>query len=144
MSELKICPFCGGEFRVTAYDEEFYRLVLGADYECNKDYLIEHVDRPAAAKAKCPLEMATYSTEAEAIDAWNTRAERTCRNLAMPEDAGDSPFHCSECGARSFYGDGTFHIGESFTLNGSLVLADAWHAWRYCPNCGAKVEGEER
>lgn len=65
--------------------------------------------------------------------------ERTCENLAKPEDAGDSPFHCSECGARSSYGDGTFHIGESSTLNGKLMLADAWHVWRYCPSCGAKV-----
>ena len=69
--------------------------------------------------------------------------ERTCRNLATPEDVDDSPFTCSECGARSSYGDGTFHIGESFMLNGNLMLADAWHAWRHCPNCGARVEGEK-
>lgn len=180
MSEPRPCPYCGGEMHVRMYDEDFYRAVLGTEYEYEPEYEIEHVDRLAAALAKCPYEMECYKSEADAIAAWNTRAdddadlipevvrrleefertggetvsleeimaedgwvrERTCKNLAQPEDADDLPFCCSECGARSSYGDGTFHIGESFMLNGNLMLADAWHAWRHCPNCGAKVVNE--
>lgn len=164
MSELKPCPFCRGEMRVRLYDEDFYRAVLGTEYECDPEYDVEHVDRLAAAKARCPLEMECYRTEADAVAAWNTRdnsefggipctdenmkahgwvRERTCENLAKPRDDGDFPFHCSECGAQTLCGDGTIHIGESFMLAGNLVLADAWHAWRYCPYCGAKVVSDE-
>lgn len=119
---LRSCPFCGGEAHT-------YRNHLW------------HVGCERALNG-C-VTMSAFVTEAEAIEAWNTRAERTCENLANPEDADDLPFRCSECGARSSYGDGTFHIGESFTLKGNRMLADACHAWRYCPNCGARVEEAE-
>lgn len=76
MSKLKHCPFCAGEMKVRMYDEEFYRAVLGTDYECNPEFEVEHVDRLAAAMAKCPLEMVCYKSEADAITVWNTRAEQ--------------------------------------------------------------------
>lgn len=78
---------------------------------------------------KCDVFPHTYpATKLEAIEAWNTRAERTCRR--MPADDGavmvmrgglamEFPyFECSECGA--------------------YVMDNA----RYCPNCGAKVVEE--
>ena len=54
------------------------------------------------------------------IEAWNTRAERTCYNAIgygfIPDE--DTPaFKCSECG--------------------ETHLCDNWYD--YCPNCGAKV-----
>ena len=101
MEELKPCPFCGGEAT----------LLIDGKY----GYYTFHHD----GRAKCPAAYAhnaDYATEAEAIEAWNTRAERTTRNADKYADAGF--FICGNCG----FGDG----GIEMTPN-------------YCPNCGAKV-----
>lgn len=52
-----------------------------------------------------------------AVDAWNRRAGRTCRNEATEPGI---LFECSECHAA--------FVNEPI---------DGW--WDYCPNCGAKV-----
>lgn len=53
-------------------------------------------------------------------------SERTCRNVSEPPESGGfwpSPhFKCSECGCE--------HVSTDYVY--------------YCPNCGAKVEGEPR
>lgn len=72
----------------------------------------------------------------------NNRAERTCRNIAEPDEMHDRPFTCSECGARGPYGEGTYHIGRSHEINGKVVFWDSWPVYKYCPNCGAKVVSE--
>lgn len=61
------------------------------------------------------VEGAWFETEAEAIDAWNTRAERMCENV-MPRSY--NYLECSLCGSLAYKGSAEF---------------------RYCPNCGAKV-----
>lgn len=65
----------------------------------------------------CGCEFASYSTEAEAIAAWNTRATLgggTCEDVGGNGDY----FICSECGSRL---DVTPY---------------------YCPNCGRRVKDE--
>ena len=84
MSELKPCPFCGGE---------------ATDY---------------GSFVQCENEDCEVNPHAETIEAWNTRAERTCENKS------DTGFLCSAC---SFGDFGGFH---GYTPN-------------YCPNCGARV-----
>lgn len=69
-----------------------------------------------------------YPTEAEAIDAWNTRAERTCRNVSDPP----SGFYCSVC----HWGD---WCEPSHLLTGSKYTGRVSGGPNYCPNCGAKV-----
>ena len=97
MSEkLKPCPFCGGEAKVYEIDGVFY-----AGCFCCKTV-------PVIAQT-CPM-----TEREEAIAAWNTRAERTCK---MKQDG--AVFGCSAC-----------HV---------LVLSGKP---RYCPNCGAKVVEE--
>ena len=60
------------------------------------------------------------------------RPERTCRNLAEPDETSDNPFYCSECGARDPYGEGIYAVGGCKTNeNGNVVHWDAWPAWRY-------------
>ena len=65
--------------------------------------------------------------------------ERTCRNIAEPDEEFDRPFTCSECGARGPYGNGTYHLGGCEETDGRMCFWDSWPVWRFCPNCGAKV-----
>ena len=98
MSELKPCPFCGGEAVVTL-----------AGVSCTKCQGTMVVDFNA--------------TDQDAIDAWNTRAERTCEQIDVTEIHKPYTTHmteCSECG-------------------GVLAL-DEYRTPNYCPQCGAKVE----
>ena len=99
MSELLPCPFCGGEAALVPTLETTVRewFVTCSNLECSV----------LACRTK------RYYTEAEAIAAWNTRAERTCRNISGKNWWA---FECSECGEMIEQG-----VPE------------------YCPECGAKV-----
>jgi len=116
MSELKPCPFCGGE-------AELVWNVIGGFVGCFNE--------------ECPVGPSTgtfavgdeWKSEAEAephiIDAWNTRAERTCRLITAENVEGfewpmPGRVECSACGA------------EWFPENDKS-------RFNYCPNCGAKV-----
>ena len=91
MSELLSCPFCGEKARIDRY-EHFYR-VLCTD---------------------CPASTEWLYSEQEAIDAWNTRAERTITPVL---DDHDWPvWRCPDCGQ-------------------PINRAD-----RYCSSCGAKIK----
>lgn len=101
------CPFCGGEAETLTAESMRGGYLFGI--MCND--CLSHGD--------------VYDTEAEAITAWNTRAERTCRMT----DRGE----CSECGA---------YIVRAWTevhdFNGDMKRIDL-RSHNYCPNCGAKV-----
>ena len=101
-TKLKPCPFCGGNGILQAID--FY-----PDYS----------DPPIwwVACETCGAHTDEYEgdTEAEAIAAWNTRAERTCHQNYF---RAMGCFECSACGGL------------------------ATMPTRYCPNCGAKVVKE--
>ena len=81
-SELKPCPFCGGEAK----------LMLD---KCSGVYFI------GCSNDKCLGFGAigwSYETAEEAIKAWNTRAERTCKGCVIPErDYGHAPRPCMFC-----------------------------------------------
>ena len=125
MTDLKLCPFCGGEAWVYLSDgfgdESFESIV-----QCDNGHTL----------------VGSYKTKAEAIAAWNARAdaeygavpatdenmakygwvrEQTCRNI---RNWSNHDFECSSCGYELYPEDGTY---ES---DGTL---------RFCPNCGAKV-----
>ena len=91
---LKPCPFCKGEASLRLFYKGKYRV------HCNV----------------CDAHTGDVcDTEAEAIVAWNTRAERTCMNVSGTQHM----FRCSLCG-------------------------DVWakpdvDLFAYCPTCGAKV-----
>ena len=97
--KLKSCPFCGSE-KENPYSHTpgcYLRLIW---------LLVEGVYDPS---------------EEELLKAWNTRAERTCKQVITEYNDGLMPpftAHCSECG-------------------------DAWgYTPNYCPDCGAKVLGD--
>ena len=108
MTELLPCPFCGGKAytAIGQLQNEGHGYVVFCD-SCHVHQ--SYLDR----------------TEAEAIAAWNTRAERTCKPLdytigsythkAMEKDE----WYCQSavCSA----------CGEYIPI------------MNYCPNCGAKV-----
>ena len=89
------CPFCGGEARMLGTKERWFN--------------------PACSNAECGCEWTdSYATEAEAVAAWNARAERTCKRVWTGAE-----MICSSC---------------AYQLNDKTA--------NYCRNCGAKVVGE--
>lgn len=110
MDELKPCPFCGGEAEILTAESMHGGNLYGVMCDC------------------CAGRADVYDTEAEAIEAWNTRAERTCRMT----DRGE----CSECGA---------YIVRAWTevhdFNGDMKRIDL-RSHNYCSNCGARVVSE--
>ena len=105
--KLKPCPFCGGEAGIKIHD--FF------------DYT-----RLYTPRCKCGAGITdVFHTEAEAVAAWNTRAERTCHNDSYRLDT--SRFKCSECGKGGWWKD---------VADGQDKVPS------YCPNCGARVVEE--
>lgn len=96
MTELKPCPFCGGEASKRLFYKGKYRVHCNACDAYSGD---------------------VYATEAEAIKAWNTRAERTCQMVQIAPTISEGIMQCSECGV---------YLNEPADVN-------------YCPSCGAKV-----
>lgn len=110
--ELFPCPFCGCEVRMRMHS------YLGAWYTIRGEHT-----------PSCPMRKVwrNYADEAEAIEAWNTRAERTCR------DTGECRwFCCSECGFG--FNDMYANKEREFEVDVSFP--------KYCPNCGARVKEE--
>lgn len=95
-NELKPCPFCGGKAK-----HVYFRFTETHSICCGN----------------CGAESYEFDTEAEAIEAWNTRAERTCRNVAVEGVL----FECSECGAKT-------------------VDAVGNYTQEYCAACGRRVQ----
>ena len=116
--KFKTCPFCGGEAGADVLDPficdgSFPNRYTGVVY-CDKCgvHMLEVGETPKKALDR-------------AIEAWNTRAERTCR---MEHNERKRGVYCSHCGKRmdSFvcnnYGDGTME-----------------YAYPFCCKCSAKV-----
>lgn len=100
---LKPCPFCGGECRIVKTSWGYCPQCQGRDDEGIWCHM--HV-----------LPLPSYNTPEEAAEAWNRRAERTCRKVPGRVKYGRRMPKCSECGQS---------LGDE--------------RWVYCPNCGARV-----
>ena len=102
MSELLPCPFCGGEAHMES-----------------KHYGDTHYWRVWCQTPFCAF-MSVAPTEQQAIEAWNTRAERTC-HIKMVEVGW---WECDKCGGGIDW--------DSYDEDDPPNCV-------YCPNCGAKV-----
>lgn len=109
MSELLPCPFCGGRQTYRKHDGGVWLTTTNHKRGC--------IMRDALA-------FVAFSTEAEAIEAWNTRAERTCSVVCIIDGLiMDEPNSIElSCGH-------TFETWDEVPPN-------------YCPSCGAKVVDE--
>ena len=104
-SELKPCQFCGGE-------AETHETTDGWIVSCSSDQnVLDGFTHMAHAYG---------GTEPEAIDAWNTRAERTCTVEKFKQNPSYGDYYCE------------LSCGHYFD-----VVDDKPPA--YCPICGAKV-----
>lgn len=124
MEELKPCPFCGGK---PTFESESYRygggdlfLYYNVDVVCNGCGVRMTVENPSACDGCVPEEYALDF----AIEAWNTRHERTCKN-----ESDYSEWVCSECQCWI-----PLDTSEDAIKNGSK--------WNYCPHCKARIEGD--
>lgn len=120
---LKPCPFCGYKARV-----ESTRDAVG-----DHQGYVECMDCGATIFGPGDLPDAESAMSA-AVDAWNRREQRTCRMEYQtgPDNPKRGWFECSECGG---LGDsvGAGWNGEKKRKNPPA----------YCPNCGARVIGDE-
>lgn len=130
MSELKTCPFCGGEARLVVCDSEgnVHDESYEADPYSGLSYAIVHGSDDCCGE--CPVSTSDllpwlYETREEATAAWNRRAERTCHVdlTESNEPSNINTWECSLCG-RSF--------------------EEAYGSYEFCPHCGARIVEEGR
>ena len=84
------CPFCGGEARVIVADEV-------TDAGCEEATVPLYAASCPYCGARGPMAL----SEDEAVEAWNRRAERTCRVVRSGEPSPTGVLRerrCSECG----------------------------------------------
>lgn len=126
--ELKPCPFCGGEAETCSYYFEEKNMTLWQVRCKERPYDVEHPCYTADS-------FISFATEAEAIEAWNTRAERTCRILqAYGDESAELDYLMDE-------------IAGTPEDTVACICQSCDHEFRYdrrlrpkfCPNCGAKV-----
>lgn len=113
--KLKPCPFCGG---------------IAIIKHVSQLWEPRHVYWSACQH--CHMSGKTYSTEAEAIDAWNMRVEqeRTCVN-----ELDNGHFGCSVCGCHVR----NLSFGSTYVSDGKRWYSSEKRTLNYCPACGAKV-----
>lgn len=109
MTELKHCPFCGATRGLYALDV---------------DNSTSGEPQVFCDNCKAVFECERASTIEEAIEAWNTRAEKTCKikPWRMEEDTGF--YDCLECEC------------------GHVMDGSEWAKSTYCPNCRARIVGD--
>ena len=120
MTEIKSCPFCGSKAEIieqppTGPLNTLYRVQCSGlghtpyNHEATTNY---------------------FPTRQKAIEAWNTRAERTCRDVSARET--DSKFTCSLCGLNLITKDDQ---GITMWRQGPAYIDKPI----FCPGCGARV-----
>lgn len=119
MDSLANCPFCGGEADLIDMSDEY-----------EGEYWVAH-QCPSGASA----ETYSYETAAEAIAAWNTRAERTCK----PHGEWERVSQTQEI--RHIYCDCGEYLGMDRRNSLPFGIECKADMPNYCPSCGAKVIG---
>lgn len=130
MEELKPCPFCGEPPKINEYHGSAI-----------PEYSVDCMNDNCPAYAGSSLK----ETKEETIEAWNTRAERTCKvepfYFAKPKTIEDIQaglfLRCSECHASIDKHKASVRITER--RDGDIEVEVVGTEINYCPNCGAKA-----
>lgn len=111
---------------------------LGTDCHDQTDYFLIHSVLfgclPAEHMHLCDYE----ELHMRLADLIEPKPERTCHNVSE----GGQGFTCSECGANVY--------GGSYRHSSVDESGVRWYTtankpgWNYCPNCGARVTGDEK
>ena len=138
MSELLQCPFCGGEAETLTAESMHGGYLYGIMCsDCRSRGDVYNTEAEAIAAWNSRADYHGYEQAAieawESIKAWNSRAERTC-NLH-----GEWKRISQTQEVRHLYCDCGEHLGSD---KRNLILECKADLPNYCPNCGCKVVGE--
>ena len=121
---LELCPFCKGE---AFYNPEYNGGCVECR-ECGAKGPYKRTEAEAIAAWNTRADYHGYEQAAieawESIKAWNSRAERTCKQ----EERG--------------WGTEGDHARVWLTCGHDCMVPTVQDLPNYCPNCGAKVVGE--
>lgn len=110
------CPFCGGRPYVQIYEP--YETCVEARVVCSSCHVSTSREYQSWKVSYMDDDLTRTLAIGRAISAWNRRAARTCHYVYDREICA---WRCSECGGLEPVGD---HV-------------------RYCPDCGARVVGDD-
>lgn len=121
MSELKPCPFCGGEAELTGFDAPEYWVWC----------------------PNCKASTDAHTCKGGAIEAWNTRAE-TATLYEYGFYLNGKKFVLERTCKQEERGWGTEgdHARVWLTCGHDCMVPTVQDLPNYCPNCGAKVVSE--
>lgn len=126
MSDLKPCPFCGGEAETLTAESMHGGYLFGIMCnDCRSRGDVYDTEAEAIAAWNSRADYHGYEKAAieawESIKAWNSRAERTCKQ----EERG--------------WGTEGDHARVWLTCGHDCMVPTVQDLPNYCPNCGARV-----
>lgn len=129
MSELLPCPFCGGEAEMLTAESMNGGYLFGIMCnDCRSRGDVYDTEAEAIAAWNSRADYHGYEQAAieawENIKAWNSRAERTCKQ----EERG--------------WGTEGDHARVWLTCGHDCMVPTVQDLPNYCPSCGCKVVGE--
>ena len=126
MSDLKPCPFCGGEASKRLFYKGKYRVHCNVCDAHSGDVCDTEAEAIAAWNSR--VDYHGYEQAAieawESVKAWNSRAERTCKQ----EERG--------------WGTEGDHARVWLTCGHDCMVPTVQDLPNYCPICGARTVGE--